>query len=374
MSPPPIQIQENTYFYHTNGVTEGPIPLGLLKSLVLAGNLPRNTMIRGKTGNEWMKIEEVINPNSIENKKSQDSFHVFLGALSVAGILLLFIGGLFVHEAGKSSQKVSTNLKSPPSVKPSPTQAPLIASQPSNFQPQSTPVTTPSPSTPRTVSSDSFAKPDLTESSAQTYKVVAGDTLKIIASKFNISLDALEKANNLTSSSIIHIGQVLIVGKDPPTPPLATPTNSEPANVSQTGQKLSGSSTGYSSGVGLKGGSASSYRATPEPEYRTYVSSDGTTYSVSNSDYHRLSTIRDRISKEEKSIQTAQNALSSLGDRIEYRRSLVNSYSQKSVDDFNALVSQYERQRSQLNLRVDKFNRDVNSFNAELERVGRRIR
>jgi LysM repeat protein len=204
--------------------------------------------------------------------------------------------------------------------------------------------------------------------------VVAGDTLKKIASKFNMSIDALEKANNLTSTSIIRIGQVLAVGKDPTAPPVATPTNTEPANVSQTGQKLSGSSTGYSSGAGLKGGSASSYRATPEPEYRTYVSADGNTYSVSNSDYYRLSAIRERISKEEDSLQTAQKALSNLGGRIDSRRALVNSYSQKSVDDFNALVSQYERQRSQLKLRVDKFKRDVNFFNAELERVGRRIR
>ncbi|MCX6973100.1 MAG: LysM peptidoglycan-binding domain-containing protein, partial [Verrucomicrobia bacterium] len=352
----------------------GPVPIGLLKSLALVGNLPRDTMIKGKSGNEWIKIEEVINPKSIENKKSQDSFYVFLAAISVAGILLLFTGGLFVHEAGKSSQKVSTNLKSTPSVKPSPTPKHSLASQTDNSHTQSTPRTPPNPRTPRTVSSDSFAKPDLAESSVQTYTVVAGDTLKKIASKFNMSIDALEKANNLTSASIIRIGQVLAVGKDPTAPPVATPTNSEPANVSQTGQKLSGSSTGYSSGTGLKGGSASSYRATPEPEYRTYVSADGNTYSVSNSDYYRLSAIRERISKEEDSLQTAQNALSILGDRIDSRRALVNSYSKKSVDDFNALVSQYDRQRSQLNLRVDKFNRDVNSFNAELERVGRRIR
>lgn len=374
MTPPPIQIQENTYLYHAKGVTEGPVPIGLLKSLVLVGNLPGDTMIKGKSGNEWIKIEEVINPKSIENKKSQDSFHVFLGAISVAGILLLFIGGIFLDESAKSYHKVSTNLKSTPSAKPSPTPKHSLASQTYNSQAQSTPRTPPNPSTPRTASSDSFAKPDLAESSAQTYTVVAGDTLKKIASKFNMSIDALEKANNLTSTSIIRIGQVLAVGKDPTAPPVATPTNTEPANVSQTGQKLSGSSTGYSSGAGFKGGSASSYRATQEPEYRTYVSADGNTYSVSNSDYYRLSAIRERISKEEDSLQTAQNALSILGDRIDSRRTLVNSYSQKSVDDFNALVSQYERQRSQLNLRVDKFNRDVNSFNAELERVGRRIR
>lgn len=55
------------------------------------------------------------------------------------------------------------------------------------------------------------AKP--VEVAGQTYTVVAGDTLKKIASKFNTSIEALEKANNLTSTSIIRTGQLLVVGK-----------------------------------------------------------------------------------------------------------------------------------------------------------------
>ena len=47
----------------------------------------------------------------------------------------------------------------------------------------------------------------------QTYTVVAGDTLKKIASKFKTSIEALEKANSLSSTSIIRTGQVLVVGK-----------------------------------------------------------------------------------------------------------------------------------------------------------------
>ena len=52
-----------------------------------------------------------------------------------------------------------------------------------------------------------------TEIAAQTYTVVAGDTLHKIASKFKTSVEALEKANNLTAASIIRTGQVLVVGK-----------------------------------------------------------------------------------------------------------------------------------------------------------------
>jgi LysM repeat protein len=45
-----------------------------------------------------------------------------------------------------------------------------------------------------------------------TYNVVAGDTLRRIASKFNTSIASLEKANNLTSTSILKVGQTLIIG------------------------------------------------------------------------------------------------------------------------------------------------------------------
>lgn len=66
------------------------------------------------------------------------------------------------------------------------------------------------------------AKP--VEAAAQTYTVVAGDTLKKIASKFNTSIEALEKANNLTSNAIIRTGQVLSVGRA-----AAAPAKSESA-------------------------------------------------------------------------------------------------------------------------------------------------
>jgi peptidoglycan DL-endopeptidase LytF len=51
------------------------------------------------------------------------------------------------------------------------------------------------------------------EAPGQTYTVVAGDTLRKIASKFGTSIHELEKANNLTATSIIRTGQVLVIGK-----------------------------------------------------------------------------------------------------------------------------------------------------------------
>ena len=55
----------------------------------------------------------------------------------------------------------------------------------------------------------SAAKAQATEIS---YTVVAGDTLRRIASKFNTSVASLEKLNDLTSTSILKVGQILVIG------------------------------------------------------------------------------------------------------------------------------------------------------------------
>lgn len=51
------------------------------------------------------------------------------------------------------------------------------------------------------------AKP--AEAAAATYTVVAGDTLKRIASRHKSSVEALEKANDISSTTTIRVGQVL---------------------------------------------------------------------------------------------------------------------------------------------------------------------
>ena len=43
----------------------------------------------------------------------------------------------------------------------------------------------------------------------QTYTILAGDTLTKIASKFNTTVDALVKANNISNPDLIIAGQTL---------------------------------------------------------------------------------------------------------------------------------------------------------------------
>lgn len=56
-----------------------------------------------------------------------------------------------------------------------------------------------------------------------TYTVKAGDTLYSIAKKYNVTVAALAKANNITNYNLIRVGQVLVIpGTTPPPPPPAT--------------------------------------------------------------------------------------------------------------------------------------------------------
>ncbi|MGM0897891.1 MAG: LysM peptidoglycan-binding domain-containing protein [Bacillota bacterium] len=58
---------------------------------------------------------------------------------------------------------------------------------------------------------------------ATTYTVKAGDTLYSIAKKYNVTVAALAKANNITNYNLIRVGQVLVIpGTTPPPPPPAT--------------------------------------------------------------------------------------------------------------------------------------------------------
>jgi len=53
------------------------------------------------------------------------------------------------------------------------------------------------------------AKPAAPATTGESHTVVAGDTLTRIASKYDISVEQLEKANGLTAGATIRVGQVL---------------------------------------------------------------------------------------------------------------------------------------------------------------------
>ena len=74
------------------------------------------------------------------------------------------------------------------------------------------------------------AKPAAVEAPAVSYTVVSGDTLKRIAIKHTTSIEGLEKANDITSTTTLHVGQVL---RMPPVKSSAAQAKAAPAAVAQ---------------------------------------------------------------------------------------------------------------------------------------------
>ncbi|WP_239457153.1 LysM peptidoglycan-binding domain-containing protein [Planococcus versutus] len=62
--------------------------------------------------------------------------------------------------------------------------------------------------------------------SGSKYTVKSGDTLYSIAKKYNVTVKALAKANNITNYNLIRVGQVLTIPGKTPSPPVTPPAPS----------------------------------------------------------------------------------------------------------------------------------------------------
>ena len=90
---------------------------------------------------------------------------------------------------------------------PTPTRAPLSVTLPPTRDPNS-PFTTPT--------ADALHALPTLRQAAQQYRVQTGDTLGIIAQKYGISIDALEKANNINDPNSLAVGKTLNVPQPVP--------------------------------------------------------------------------------------------------------------------------------------------------------------
>ena len=131
----------------------------------------------------------------------------FTHALFVVLVLhVIAVGGVFAFNSIKAKQSAEAR-----GAKSAPAQEKTISSS----QPQ-TPATAASPATAQ-------AKPPAAQAAAtktgaapeapagKTHTVAAGETLSKIASKYGVSVDAIEKANDITTLSVIRVGQMLII-------------------------------------------------------------------------------------------------------------------------------------------------------------------
>lgn len=68
-----------------------------------------------------------------------------------------------------------------------------------------------------------------------TYTVQRGDSLAIIAAKFNINYIELARLNGITNPDVLNVGQVLRVPGPPPPPPAPEPAPADPAPAAPAG-------------------------------------------------------------------------------------------------------------------------------------------
>ena len=105
-----------------------------------------------------------------------------------------------------------------------------------------------------------------------------------------------------------------------------------------------------------------------------YRNAKGQLYRLSNSDYLRLSKQKDVIDREDQEISAIQSKIEAYAENLGRERASLNRTSQVAIDAYNTKVDNLNRANAQLKPRLDAFNRSVNVFNAELERVGRPTR
>ncbi|MEM7533238.1 MAG: LysM peptidoglycan-binding domain-containing protein [Chloroflexota bacterium] len=92
-------------------------------------------------------------------------------------------------------------------------------------------------------SRDPIPEPTATPDTRQTYEVKSGDSLSVIAEQYDVSQDALMKANGIRNANNIYIGQQLVIPEpvaEEETGEEAEDTANEPIAVAQIGPSASG--------------------------------------------------------------------------------------------------------------------------------------
>ncbi len=130
------------------------------------------------------------------------------GIAAVAGAAIVGVTGATVAGALLSgppgSAEVSPSATSIPSPSQRATPTPTVAPTPT-----SVPTPTPAPTQAPTPTPAPTAQP--TPVPQQTYTVVAGDTLALIAERFGTTVAAIQAANGISDPNQISIGQVLVI-------------------------------------------------------------------------------------------------------------------------------------------------------------------
>jgi len=241
----------------------------------------------------------------------------------------------------------------------------------------------PAPSVGVAANSISFASSSpLRQSSVTTALGIFGSLGLLLAALFiTVAISSLVTRNkvSLSASSSAPAPAVVSQAAPPASLPVATPrstASARPQSYSGSGSPLRTSPV--TSGINLpspaKRALAVSTPVAIQPPATTFRDASGQTYRVSNYDHQRLQQLRRNLDSEESFIEQQKSKLYQYGRDIDNARLSVNSYSQSSVNQFNAKIKGYNTQTDNVQASIDRFNRKVDEFNAELRRVGTPIR
>ena len=112
----------------------------------------------------------------------------------------------------------------------------------------------------------------------------------------------------------------------------------------------------------------------PTEDYVDVPGRDGHTYRVSTGDYRRLKPIYDRLNLQQVSLESRSAELKTRNSQLESQRVVLDTTSQHAVDAFNQRVDVWNLQNKNIKSELFDFDQEINSYNAELERVGRKIK
>jgi hypothetical protein len=101
-----------------------------------------------------------------------------------------------------------------------------------------------------------------------------------------------------------------------------------------------------------------------------YRDESGRSYRVSNADYNRLLGMRTALGPKSAQIDRKKQERQALSSQLDIERTTLDQTSQYAVDSFNLKINRLNAMNGPLQIMVADFNRDVDAFNSELERVG----
>ena len=110
--------------------------------------------------------------------------------------------------------------------------------------------------------------------------------------------------------------------------------------------------------------------------YQSVASGDetGPTYSYPHSQAYRLIPYKNDVANKKLIVQSSKERLRILGNEVENDRGTLDKTSQYEIDNFNAKVRRYNQLQESVNIYIDEYHAAINAYNAELERIGTKVR